>query len=818
MNTSNSGLNKKTSGGLEPPEVFSPRERIAELSSELERHNRLYYVEATPEISDYEYDQLMKELQRLESEHPEYALPNSPSRRVGGARVEGFEPVFHNPPMLSLENTYNEEDIDKFDASLRRMLKANDELEYVVEPKIDGLAFSLRYEDGQLVCAATRGDGVQGDDVTQNVRTIRAVPLTLPEAIPLLEVRGEVYMTKEGFAALTAAQEEKGEEPFSNPRNAAAGSLKLLDPREVAKRRLSVVMYGLGACEGWSDAPHSQFELLEKLRKLGFPTHPKKWLCKGIGQVHQAIGELDGLRRGYPFATDGAVIKLNDRALSESLGATEKAPRWARAFKYPPDQAETVVEDITVQVGRTGVLTPVAELQTVHLCGTDISRATLHNEAFVKSIPLGDENKTFTQKAIITLLADEKQGLESEEVPIKEEARTDLRIGDHVIIEKGGEIIPKVVRVLASKRTGGEKPFEMPKRCPVCGGEVKQPTTETVNKIFYHNNKRRKYVSVESRDAHVCQNMACPAKAVARLVHFASRKALDIEGIGDIVAEALVAEGLVHHPMDLFKLDVEQFKMLKLREVGASGKDAVSTGELLLKGMNIGMQGKKAAYLGEANARTICAALESAKHKPLARWIFALGIPAVGEKVAEDIANQCVNLNDFDKLAQEIEKTAETSHEGCFSNGATTLILEGLKLDKDVFESLKKYFRSEDYSYFKAEMERIGVNPAGGKSGTQGQGESTVAGPFAGKTIVITGSFHDLKRPQVEQILRNAGANLAASVSGATNLLVAGENPGPDKMSLAKRHGTQVLDETEFRKAAGLPPLAVQEELFSGLF
>ncbi len=772
------------------------RERIGFLSRELERHNRLYYVEARPEISDYDYDRLMKELQRLEAKWPQFATPNSPTKRVGGAPLEGFEPVFHNPPMLSLENTYDAAEIDDFDASLRRILSHDAPLPYVVEPKVDGLAFALRYERGQLVYAATRGDGYRGDDVTANIRTIRAVPLVLPEPVPVLEVRGEVYMTKSGFARLVAEQEAAGEDPFKNPRNAAAGSLKLLDPRQVARRPLSAVLYGIGRYEGWDRAPRSQTELLERLREFGFPTPPRTWRCASMDDVHRAIAELDTVRHTFSFEPDGAVIKLDDRSLYDTLGNTAKAPRWARAFKYPPEQAETVVEAITVQVGRTGVLTPVAELRTVHLAGSDISRATLHNEDDIR--------------------------------------RKDLRIGDHVLIEKAGEVIPAVVKVLKEKRTGTEIEFRMPSTCPACGAPV---------------SRREGEVAVR------CTNFDCPAQLVERLAHFASRDALDIEGLGDKVAEALVQTGDIRRPMDLFGLDRFQLSGLVLRE---EDKSADSAGQSLLFNASTATAATSRRTLGEKNAATILRAIEAARTKPLSRWLFALGIPGIGDSVADDVAKLHRDLHDLADskvladarrlyaIQEELPKCSPRSaavramdidervaaverHEALqreLEELGQRMVAEGtgvrLRSASTAYSSLVKpealraldgFFGSEAGREFLADMERLGINPVGERK--DGKAVAPKTGPFAGKTMVITGSFEGLRRQELAKLLQDNGAKVVSSVSRSTDILVVGQNPGADKTSAANLFGTRTMPEKELREILGLAaPQTVQDSLF----
>ena len=467
--------------------------RIKWLVAEIDRHDRLYYVEARPVIGDRDYDLLYEELLRLEHDYPQFRDPDSPTQRVSGAPVAGFKQVRHDPPMQSLDKTHSKGDLADFDAMVR---KEADGFTYLVEPKIDGVSISLRYEGGRLARAATRGNGIVGDDVTQNVRTIRSVPLALPAGAPAqLEVRGEIYMTRDGFVKLNAREEESGREPFANPRNACAGSLKQLDPKETATRPLDIVVYNAGGvgCDGF--ASHS--EMIAAFRGWGFPTAPWTKSCATMQEVFAAIDELEGLRHSFRFEIDGAVVKIDERRFYSILGATAHGPRWARAYKYAPERAETVVESITVQVGRTGILTPVAELRPTELAGSVISRATLHNADQI--------------------------------------ARQDIRIGDHVWLVKAGDVIPAIESTIPEKRTGDERVFEMPTACPVCGGATAREDGE---------------VAVR------CVNPSCPAQLSRRIEHFASRNALDIRALGETVVDALVEKGMVSDPLDLFSMRV----------------------------------------------------------------------------------------------------------------------------------------------------------------------------------------------------------------------------------------------------------------------
>lgn len=476
-------------------------ERIAFLRAEIERHDRLYYVEARPVIGDRDYDLLYDELLGLERKYPELRSETSPTQRVSGETMDGFDQVRHNPPMQSLDKTHSKGELSEFDAMVRKEV---DGFTYSVEPKIDGVSISLLYEEHRLVRAATRGNGQVGDDVTLNVRTIRSVPLRLPDDAPdSIEVRGEVYMTRDGFVKLNQREEEAGREPFANPRNAAAGSLKQRSPREAAARPLDIVIYNAGGvgCDGF--ATHT--DMIAAFRGWGFPVSPWSRTCATMDEVFAAIDELEKLRHTFRFEIDGAVVKLNERSLYATLGATAHGPRWARAYKYAPERVETVVEGITVQVGRTGVLTPVAELKPVELAGSTISRATLHNADQI--------------------------------------ARQDIRVGDHVWLVKAGDVIPAIESSIPDKRTGAEKAFEMPSACPVCGGEVER---------------------LDGEVALRCVNPGCPAQLVRRVEHFASRNALDIKALGETAIEALVEQKWISDPLDLFSIGETRLASLKI--------------------------------------------------------------------------------------------------------------------------------------------------------------------------------------------------------------------------------------------------------------
>jgi DNA ligase (NAD+) len=536
------------------------RKRHAELAEEIRRHDHAYYVEARPAVSDFEYDRLYRELADLEQLFPELRSPDSPTQRVGGAAQTGFKAVQHLRPMMSLENTYSQEEVAQFLARAQKLVP-NEKLEWTVEPKIDGVAVNLRYEEGRLTVGATRGDGVAGDDITTNLKTIRSIPLRVAPGgtapLPrMFEVRGEVYLKLKGFKKLNEDRIAAGDEPFANPRNAAAGSLKQLDSSIVATRPMDMIVYNAGHIEGHPVA-RTQMEFVEWLRALRFKTPDRMWLCSGPEEVLAAINELDQLRRGFEYDTDGAVIKLNSIALRERLGATAKAPRWAFAYKYAAEQAETKLKAITIQVGRTGAMTPVAELEPVHLAGTVVKRATLHNE---------DELR-----------------------------RKDIRIGDTVIIEKAGEIIPAVIQVVTAKRTGAERDFHFPKTCPECRSTISRSGADGEQVVWR------------------CTNPDCPAQVRGRLEHWCGRAAMDIEGGGEALIAQLVSRGLVRDVSDLYRL---------------------TAGELM-----------QLERMGEKSAANFVAAIEASKGRDLWRLLHGLGILHVGVGVAKALGRAFPDLD-----------------------------------------------------------------------------------------------------------------------------------------------------------------------------
>ena len=647
------------------------------------RHNEyLYYVLDAPEITDAEYDRMMVRLRELEARYPDSIPADSPTQRVGGRASSQFTEVRHLEPLLSLGNVFSAEELRAFDERVRSGLPAGSKVEYVMEPKIDGLACSLIYENGKLVRAATRGDGVVGENVTANVRTIRSIPLTLKvpegEAVPeLLDVRGEVYMPRQAFMRLNEQRAERGESEFANPRNAAAGSLRQMDPQVTASRSLSFFAYYLVG-EG-AQPKHS--ESLALLARYGFKVSENYKVVKNIDEAIKYIGDFNELRQGLSYDTDGAVIKVNDVYQQRILGATGKDPRWATAYKYPPEQAETTLEDIDWRVGRTGVLTPTAVLTPVKLSGSVISRATLHNEDFIRA--------------------------------------KDIRIGDRVIINKAGEIIPEVLRVVAEKRTGDEKEVEIPNVCPECGWRVERQGEEAAIR---------------------CTNPHCPALGREGLIHFVSRDAMNIDGCGPSVINALLDAGLVRDAADLYSLRKED--LLKLER------------------------------MGEKSADNLLAALSESKKNELDKLLFALGIRHVGAKVARILATE---FGSMEKLQQaQPEELAQIRDIGDkIAESAVTWLNVPANIDL---------------------VERLA---AAGLTMTFTPPASQEDNPFFGKTLVFTGTMPTLGRAEAKTMVQDVGAKVSGSVSKKTDYVIAGAEAG-SKLEKAQQLGVTVIDEAEF--------------------
>ena len=750
-------------------------ERLEQLRREIEQHDRRYYVEARPTISDAEYDALFRELRELEAAHPEWVTPDSPTQRVGGKATDGFAQVRHAVPMLSLDNLFAKDGLDglkKWITSVEKLLPG-EVLEWLVEPKVDGLAVSLRYEDGRLATGATRGDGETGDDITENLRTIRAIPLHISGAPEVLEVRGEVYLPVAAFRKMCDEMRAAGEEPFANPRNAAAGSLKQLDPATVAKRPLAIVLYSPGECS--AELPATQAEFLAWIAAFGFPVPRFQRLCTSAEEVYAAIQELDSVRDQFGFETDGAVIKLNQVALRERAGYTSRFPRWAKAWKYLSEQAETRIHSITVQVGRTGNLTPVAELEPVFLRGSTISRATLHNEDEIR--------------------------------------RKDIRIGDTVIIEKAGEVIPAVVKVVLEKRPADAAPFDflahIHGKCPACG----------------HAPRRDPEFA-----AWVCENPACPAQKTRRLEYFAKRNALDIEGLGGTVADALIERGLVDEPLDLYSL--------KLSTLGA---------------LNLGTD-EEPRMFGEKNAAKLLEACQRARTMPLARWLHALAIPEVGEETAHDLAKHFSSLEEiaasellretvelgrwreqFDKnkitndeknsISSE-ERARRKARQAEAKERATPigerLLASGFARPADgdnpkswqavpligpvASASCLKWFASPLGVKTLERLRALGISPSGSINAATDL-------PFAGKTFVLTGRLEKMTRSEAREKIRAAGGNVSSSVSKITDFVVAGADAG-SKLEDANKLGTAVITEQELINMLGGPAICEKQRDF----
>ena len=705
--------------------------RIAQLRREIEEHNRRYYEEAAPTIPDRQYDRLYAELVDLETRFPQLVTPDSPTQRVGGKPLQAFAQIEHRVPMLSLDNTYSEEEVANFYARITRLLP-NEKIPVVIEPKVDGVAVSLLYEKGKLKYAATRGDGLVGDDITQNIRTIRSVPERLRGATPrILEVRGEAFMDKDGFAKLNEERSKSGLPLLANPRNAAAGSLKQLDPSLVAKRPLGIVFYGTGATEGVDLELHSQ--VFSLFKKLGLPHSERWWLSDSVEGVLSAIRELDKIRGGFAYQTDGAVVKVDSFAQRERLGFTAKSPRWAIAYKYAAERVETRLSDIVVQVGRTGILTPVAVLEPVTVSGSRVSRATLHNEDEIK--------------------------------------RKDIRIGDTVVIEKAGEVIPAVIEVVKSKRPRGARPFDffdyIQGKCPVCGGPI-----------------RRDPQFVAWR----CENLQCPAQTTRRLEFFAARGALDIESVGGIVADKLVERGLAREPLDLFELKIDQLAKLNL------GTDEAPR------------------VFGEKNATKAVRAIERAKTLPLSRWLFALAISDVGKTTATQLARFHENIEDVtdSRLLRDVldyHAKGKSEHKEI----AERLIRAGFakrsksKIDKQsgivtevgpvVAKSVLDFFASDAGKKILRRMKQLGIEPKSEEISTKKAAQL----PLAGKTFVLTGTLPSMTRDEATGKIEALGGHVSGSVSKNTNYVLAGAGPG-SKIDKAKQLGVRVIDQAEFCK------------------
>lgn len=655
------------------------KDRAAFLQREIERHNTLYYVYDNPEISDREYDQLMRELLQLEEDFPALRTPDSPTQRVGGAILPFFESVRHRTPLLSLANAYDAAELVAFDERVKRTLGNDAELEYTAELKIDGLTVALTYENGLLLQAATRGNGEEGEDITANIRTVKAIPLRLPDGDGVnLGIRGEVFIAKKDFERLNQQRESADEDPFANPRNAAAGSLRQLDPVITAKRPLNVFFYDILFLEGRNVA--TQWDGFALFKQFHLKTNPHARLCKGIQEVIRFCDYWSEHRPDLGYEIDGIVVKVNSLAIQEELGFTAKAPRSKIAYKFPAEQVETEVLGIVVNVGRTGAVTPLAVLEPVRVAGSTVSRATLHNEDNIRD--------------------------------------KDIRIGDRVVIQKAGDVIPEIVRSLPEKRNGSERVFEMPKLCPECGSEVYREPGEA---------------------AFRCIGATCPAQLREGIIHFVSREAMNIEGLGEAIVIQLIQAGLIRDVADLYRLQLTD--LVKLERFGAK------------------------------SASNLVAAIEASKENGLDRLLFGLGIRHVGAGVARELAGRFGSLEGLMQAGYE-EMTAIPA------------------IGPKIADSVVRYFHEVHNRELVAKLKGLGVN-------TVQRQQEIVPQTLAGKTLVVTGSLDAYGRAEIEAVIRSHGGKAGSGVSKNTDFVVAGKDPG-SKLEKARTLGVTVLTEAEF--------------------
>ncbi|MFV9511463.1 NAD-dependent DNA ligase LigA [Tepidibacillus sp. LV47] len=660
--------------------------KIEDLRKTINQHNYSYYVLDQPTITDQEYDELMRELIQLEKEYPQFQTLDSPTQKVGGQPLPYFEKVEHKVPLLSLANAYNEQDLYEFDRRVRQVA-GNQEVRYMVELKIDGLAVSLTYENGLFIMGATRGDGTTGEDITQNLKTIRSLPLRLNEPVTI-EVRGEAYLPKKEFERINQKRKEQGEPLFANPRNAAAGSLRQLDPKIAAKRGLDIFLYGIGSIEGKELSSHS--EGLNYLEQLGFKVNKERRLFTNMDDVIAFVKEWTVKRPTLPYEIDGMVIKVDSYALQRELGTTAKSPRWAIAYKFPAEEAVTILEDIEVNVGRTGVVTPTAILKPVHLAGTTVKRASLHNEDMIR-----------------------EKG---------------LMIGDHVIVKKAGDIIPEVVAVLPERRTGDEKPYHMPTHCPACQSEL---------------------VRLDGEVALRCINPSCPAQIIEGMIHFVSRDAMNIEGLGERVVIQLYENGLIENVTDLYTLKREQLLALE--------------------------------RMGEKSVQNLLTAIEASKDNSLERLLFGLGIRLVGAKAAKVLAARFQTMDQLMKATKEELMAID-------------------EIGPKMADSIVTFFEQENVKEMIQRLKELGVNM------TYKGAESTIKreSRFTGKTVVLTGTLQHLTRKEATEKLEALGAKVTGSVTKKTDYVIAGENAG-SKLTKAKELGIPILTEEDLLKELEVP-------------
>jgi DNA ligase (NAD+) len=657
---------------------------IEALRAEIERHNELYYQKAAPEIADAEFDALLARLKALEEENPEFITPDSPTQRVGG-RAEGFKPFVHRVPLMSLDNSYDLEDLRAFDERVRKLADGRN-FDYVAELKIDGLSVALHYENGVLAAGATRGDGSVGDDVYSNVKTIRSIPLGLKGDFPeSAEIRGEVFMARSVFEKINAELEMQGEKIYANPRNFASGTIRQLDSAVVKSRRLDMFPYDVLSGNQKMFATH--WAIFQWLEAKGFNVNPNRALCKDFDELVEFINSMQAKRDWLDYDIDGVVVKVNQTNLQQEFGATTKAPRWAIAYKYPAMQATTRLNDIIVQVGRTGALTPVAVLEPVLLAGTVVSRASLHNEGEIE--------------------------------------RLKIKLGDYVLIEKSGEIIPQILQIIETRRTGDERAYEFPKTCPECKSPAVRPEGEAVTR---------------------CTNADCPAKVKARILYFAARKAMDIEGLGDVLVEKLVDLGIVRNVADLYDLKLEQIAGLE--------------------------------RMAEKSATNLINQIEASKTRSLQRLLYGIDIRHVGERYAKILANHYRNI---DKLAEASVEELDAIHE------------IGLTVAVSVFN----FFRNPGNQQV---IERLKL--AGVKTEIDADSSASFDENFAGKTFVLTGKLEQFTRDEAAKLIEERGGRVSSSVSKKTDYVVAGDDAG-SKLTKAESLGVKVLSEEEFKTLVG---------------
>lgn len=688
-----------------PPEII---ERVKKLREEIEYHNYRYYVLDSPVISDAEYDALMRELKELEARYPELITPDSPTQRVGFKPAEAFKEVPHKEPMLSLDDAMEEAEVIEFDRRIKRFLNLPPDtpIAYTVEPKIDGLAVELVYQDGVLTVASTRGDGYVGEDVTNNIKTIKTIPLRLrqfddaPPPPPRLDVRGEVYMNVEEFKKINEERIMRKELPFANPRNAAAGSLRQLDPQITAQRKLDIFCYGVGYVEGYKFT--TQWEILQTLPKWGLKVNPLVRLVPNIEEAIKYHREIERIRDTLPYEIDGVVIKVNDLSLWEKLGLKARSPRYALAYKFPPTQATTKLIDVVFQVGRTGAVTPVAILEPVRIGGVTVERATLHNEDFIKNL--------------------------------------DIKIGDTVLVQRAGDVIPEIVMPIKEKRTGTEREIHFPTHCPICGTKLTKRPGEAVWR---------------------CPNKGCYAQGVRKIMHFASRNAMNIEGLGIKVAQELVDKGMVQSPADLYYLKMEDFMKLS------------------------GFAYKKAKNLYQA--------IQKSKKTTLARFIYALGIRHVGEAMAQLLAERFKSLDKLRKATM-----------------ADLMAIPGV--GPEAARSIVEFFRDEENERMLDRLLAAGIT-------FEEEEEAKLPQVFAGETFVFTGTLKSFTREQVKELIQSLGGKVTDSVSKSVNYVVVGEEPG-SKYQKALSLGVKTINEEEFlnllKERGVLLEPKKKEEIFKG--